>query len=84
MPFSWMWPRVFLFETDVSEEERGALSNCLTLFLVRVISYIPKMEDIRSSETSVYNKGIRRDIPEDGIISQQLARGTEETRSIKQ
>jgi hypothetical protein len=40
------------------------------------------MEDLRSFETSVYNKRIWRYIPEDGILSQQLDRGTEETRSI--
>jgi hypothetical protein len=39
-----------------------------TLFLSRVISSILKMEAIRSSETSVYNKPTRRHIPGDGIL----------------
>jgi hypothetical protein len=40
----------------------------LTLFLARVISSTLKMEDTRSSETSVYNKHTRRHIPKDDIL----------------
>jgi hypothetical protein len=44
-----------------------SVSYRLTLFLARVISSTLKMEEARSSETSVYNKPTRRHIPEDGI-----------------
>jgi hypothetical protein len=42
-------------------------SNRPTLFLVRVISSVLKLEATRSSETSVYNKQTRRHILESGI-----------------
>jgi hypothetical protein len=50
--------------TDCSQ----SVSNRLTLFLVRVISLILKMDATSSSETSVYNKPTRRHIREDGIL----------------
>jgi hypothetical protein len=39
----------------------------LTLFIAHIISSTLKMEAIRSSETSVYNKPMQRHIPEDTI-----------------
>jgi hypothetical protein len=41
------------------------VSYHLTLFLARVISFILKKDVTLSSETSVYNKPIQRNIPED-------------------
>jgi hypothetical protein len=37
-----------------------------------IFTFTMTMEATRSSETSVYNKRIRRHIPEDGILHSQL------------
>jgi hypothetical protein len=45
-----------------------SVSNRLTLFFARVISYTLKMEATSSSEKSVYNEPTRRHIPEDSLL----------------
>jgi hypothetical protein len=60
-----LWDR----QTNILALKTGteSVSFRLTLFLARVISSILKIDETRSSETSVYNKPTRRHIPEDGI-----------------
>jgi hypothetical protein len=78
MPTSGMIRRVALVRTDVSEE----LSVSVKVFLRRVRRMLVTanvvlssqilvplmMEVLSSSETSVFTRGTRRNIPEDGIL----------------
>jgi hypothetical protein len=57
-----MWHRVGLLQTDVSAESVNSI------IFVGVIYFTMKMEETRSSETSVYNKPTVRHIQEDGIL----------------
>jgi hypothetical protein len=66
MPSSGMWRRVDILLTDISEEL--VYSYLLTLVHRSWISYMLKMEAIRSSETSVNKISTRRHILEDGIL----------------
>jgi hypothetical protein len=69
MPSSWMWRRVNLVRTDVSEE------RVTSIFRVekynRVFSTM-KMEVTHSSGTLVLPRSTRRNIPEDGILHSHL------------
>jgi hypothetical protein len=59
----------------------ASVSNRLTLFLSRVILSTLKMEATCSSETSVYNKPIRRHNPEDGILQKTPCLHSKESHS---
>jgi hypothetical protein len=67
MPSSWMWRRVDILLTDVSDGH-SVYSYQLTLIYRSWISYTLKMEAIRSSETSVNKISTRHHTPEDGIL----------------
>jgi hypothetical protein len=76
-----MWRHVDLVWTDGSEERIASIfrveksageerATCSRLFSLAHFSTL-KTEAIRSTETSVYARSIRRHIPEDGILHSQ-------------
>jgi hypothetical protein len=73
MTSSWMWRRVDHVWSDVYSKRRfiqdlPVCSHLLNASSSPVDFYTPKMEAIRSSETSGYARSTRRHILEDGIL----------------
>jgi hypothetical protein len=69
---SWMLRRVALVRTDVSEERIAFIIRVLVTANVSRSSILItlRMETILSSETPVFTRATRCNIPQDGILNQ--------------